>query len=89
MKEIKCKITGEVQGVFMRDYVYNTALTMEIVGTVENRGDGSVEIFAQGYENKLNDFLNAIKVGSPEAKVQNVEVEWRDAYEILEDFKVL
>lgn len=58
------KIFGIVQGVGFRPFIKNLADNFFIVGTVANKGS-YVEIFAQGTENNLKNFFNAITEKAP------------------------
>ena len=61
---LNIKVFGIVQGVGFRPFVKNLADDNKIVGTVANRGS-YVEIFAQGNDFNLNNFLNALKTKNP------------------------
>ena len=61
---LNIKIFGIVQGVGFRPFVKNFADANKIVGTVANRGS-YVEIFAQGLEDDLKIFLNALQTKNP------------------------
>ena len=50
-------VSGRVQGVGFRYYVEDIALGMNISGWVRNLSDGTVEIDAEGEEDKLKKFL--------------------------------
>jgi acylphosphatase len=88
-KEIKAIITGKVQMVMFRDFANRKANDLGIYGTVENLSDGSVGIIAQGDEENLKKFVEELKVGPQYGEVENVSIEWRDAEEKFEDFKII
>ncbi len=71
-------ISGIVQGVGFRYYVWNQARHLGLAGYVRNLPDGSVEAEAEGDEDKLKQFIEAIKVGPSGAVVENVKVEWKE-----------
>ena len=58
------KIFGIVQGVGFRPFVKNLADTHKIFGSVANRGS-YVEIFAQGSDSDLNNFMNDLQRKNP------------------------
>jgi len=89
MKEIKCRIEGQVQDVCMRDYVSHLAQKLGVAGTVENMADGSVEVFAQGHTNTLLEFVRGLEVGSEHADVKKVIVEHREIHDTLYRFSIL
>jgi acylphosphatase len=57
----QCRATGTVQGVNYRARVAIAARERAIVGSVENRPDGSVFIDAQGAPAALEEFLHTIR----------------------------
>ncbi len=61
MERWHCVATGRVQGVNYRARVAESARRMGIVGTVENRSDGTVFIDAQGPVDALESFLRDIR----------------------------
>ena len=61
---LNIKLFGIVQGVGFRPFVKNLADTQKIFGTVANRGS-YVEIFAQGSDFNLKNFLNALQTKNP------------------------
>ncbi|MCY7828256.1 acylphosphatase [Bacillus spizizenii] len=65
---------GRVQGVGFRYFVQMEADKRKLAGWVKNRDDGRVEILAEGPENALQSFLEAVKKGSPFSKVTDVSV---------------
>jgi acylphosphatase len=70
-------VTGRVQGVFFRDFTYQIANKLGIVGYVRNQHDGrTVEVLAEGKKLELLGFLEALKKGPPRAKVENMKVTW-------------
>ena len=61
---LNLKIFGIVQGVGFRPFVKNLADANKIVGTVANRGS-YVEIFAQGSDDDLKNFFDALQTKNP------------------------
>ena len=61
---LNIKIFGIVQGVGFRPFVKNLADENKILGSVSNRGS-YVEIFAQGADFDLKNFLNALQTENP------------------------
>ena len=87
-EEIKCIITGRVQLVMFRDFAQRKARALEIVGTVENLSDGSVEVIAQGAPDQLKKFIERLHEGSVLARVDDVSVEWRPPSAHFDDFRI-
>ena len=62
---LNVKVFGIVQGVGFRPFVSRIATANQIVGNVSNRGS-YVEIFAQGANDDLKNFLTALRDEAPE-----------------------
>ena len=88
-KEIEVIIKGRVQMVMFRDFAKKEADSLKLCGTVKNLGDGSVDVIAQGDEEKLKEFIEKLKTGPKFAEVENVEIQWRDIKERFNDFKII
>ncbi|MFA5840949.1 MAG: acylphosphatase [Candidatus Paceibacterota bacterium] len=92
-KELFCIIRGSVQGVMFRDFVQRKAEGLNIVGTVKNKTDGSVEVVAIGEEENLQKLLSFLKKGPLltriKLKVTNVEVRFSEPTESFLNFKII
>jgi len=62
---IEVRVTGIVQGVGFRPFVYRNAVKHKLNGYVRNRGDAGVEILLEGNENEIRAFLNDLKTKKP------------------------
>ncbi len=72
---LNIKIFGIVQGVGFRPFVKNLADAHKIFGSVANRGS-YVEIFAQGSDFALNNFLNDLqRKNPPRSTILKLDVE--------------
>ena len=60
----RLKVTGIVQGVGFRPFVYNLAASLFLKGRVLNTGDG-VEIEIEGPRDRLDAFVNRLKSDAP------------------------
>lgn len=76
MKELYCKVYGNVQGVFFRTFAQREARQLGIVGYAKNVSDGTVEVVAQGDETKLREFFTKISIGPEEAEVESADANW-------------
>ena len=61
----KVEVTGIVQGVGFRPFVYRTAVKNDLVGYVRNRGDAGVEILVEGCERNIEIFLRDLREKKP------------------------
>ncbi|EGK13898.1 acylphosphatase [Desmospora sp. 8437] len=77
MKRIHLIVHGRVQGVGFRFYTQKAARKLGILGWVKNRSDATVEIDAQGNAKMLEQFLKAVRKGSPASKVDRIQIEQR------------
>lgn len=75
-KRLFILITGAVQGVGFRPFVYRLADEMNLLGWVINSSRG-VEIEVEGFEEKLNHFLLRLKSEiPPRAYIQSIDFWW-------------
>ena len=81
-------VTGHVQGVNFRWFTQRRAAELGLGGWVRNRSDGSVEIIAEGTRSALEHLLDAVRVGPPEAMVENVSAQWDDASHEFHRFEI-
>ncbi|AZV46632.1 acylphosphatase [Nautilia sp. PV-1] len=69
-------VSGRVQGVWYRKFIQQNAKKAGFKGYVKNLPDGTVEAVADiENEEKLKEFLNILKEGSPYSEVKDIEVE--------------
>ncbi len=68
------RVRGVVQGVGFRPYVYRLAQANTLAGWVLN-GDDGVEIFIEGAEPSLQDFVQGLKTQAPAAAtIEEIEI---------------
>lgn len=76
--EIYCEriiVSGVVQGVGFRPFIYNSACELGLSGTVANTPDG-VEIFVQGNANDISKFKNRLKENPPKlSHITDIRIE--------------
>lgn len=74
MRHVHIHVTGIVQGVGMRPFVYREAMAHGVCGWVLNAGDG-VHIEAHALSESLDEFVAALSEHAPAAsRVEHVEV---------------
>ena len=61
----KINVTGIVQGVGFRPFIYRIAKKNGLQGYVRNKGDAGVEIFLEGKEKDINFFISELKTSLP------------------------
>ncbi len=89
MIELRSTVTGKVQRVGYRDFVQAAAHELGLVGSIQNKDDGSVSVIAQGEPEALRQFVEFLHEGSLLARVDDVGVEWGSASVTYNDFQVL
>ena len=62
---LRIQVTGIVQGVGFRPFVYRTAVQNGLFGYVKNRADAGAEILVEGSEEAINEFLRSLKQDKP------------------------
>ena len=62
---VKLSVTGIVQGVGFRPFIYRTATTHSLAGYVRNRGDAGVEILLEGTAQNIDGFMHDLTAKKP------------------------
>lgn len=88
IRRLEAIVHGRVQGVNFRYFTLRRANELGLVGYVRNRWDGTVEVVAEGEEEKLKKLLAFLKVGPSAAWVREVEVHWREPSHQFTRFEV-
>jgi acylphosphatase len=73
MKAFLARISGRVQGVWFRASTREQARRIGVDGWVRNLPDGSVEVFMQGEDEKVDRLLSWCYQGPPGAHVLSVD----------------
>lgn len=72
---IQLKISGRVQGVGFRPFIYRLANQFELTGLTQNTGDGLL-VEAEGTEEKLKRFLSQVKTTPPPfARIEQITLD--------------
>lgn len=83
------RVVGRVQGVGFRWWTAREAEKLGVVGTVENRPDGSVEVMARGALAELAQLEQALTRGPRLSRVERIEsIEFRLSSD-AEGFRIL
>jgi len=91
MIEQTCEIlvSGIVQGIGYRPFVYNLAIELGVKGNVMNLGDAGVRIIAQAEKSVLSKFLNFLKERKPKLSVyESFQVKWDLVPPSFEKFEI-
>ena len=88
MQRVKLVIHGMVQGVFFRANVKKVAENLGLKGYAINMPDSTVEVVAEGPEDKIKELIEYCKKGPEAAEVSKVDVEFGKANGEFKSFKV-
>jgi hydrogenase maturation protein HypF len=84
------KVSGIVQGVGFRPFIYRTAVKNGLVGYVRNRGDAVVEIVAEGKKANIAKFLKQLKEEKPPlARIYNIKTGYSGEEEGFNKFTIM
>ena len=82
-------VTGRVQGVGFRPFIYRLAAKQGLMGYVINLGDAGVEIVVEGSKEKISCFISSIKREAPEvSEVKGVDVDYKPFRSRFKEFMI-
>ncbi|MGH2574106.1 MAG: acylphosphatase [Ignavibacteria bacterium] len=85
---VKITVSGRVQGVGYRYYVYHVAQALNLNGYAKNLFNGDVEIYAEGRKEFLNDLINKARKGPSHSYVEDIKIEWLEFKNKYNDFEI-
>lgn len=88
MERVHIIVSGRVQGVFFRHNTNIVANKLGLKGYVKNLYDGSLEIVAEGPEDKLKELISFCSKGPLGASVDNVKVSYEKPKNEFDSFSV-
>jgi len=89
MKAVHVIYSGVVQGVGFRYSCRHLAKGFDVTGWVKNLEDGRVEMWVQGEENEVKEFLKAIDESHLKGLINKADVSWTASERGLADFSIL
>jgi acylphosphatase len=87
--ELHALFKGNVQGVGFRYIAQQFARTLQLTGTIQNLPDGSVEIFAQGPKEKLEQLCYYLKNEAFLNEIKSAEITYSLPSKEYTDFSIL
>lgn len=81
-------LSGVVQGVGLRFFVYRCATRLGLKGYVSNLYNGDVEIEVEGERSLVEEFIKEVKVGPRAAHISNVSIKWKNASHSYNNFHI-
>ena len=91
MKKIHIVITGKVQGVGFRYWLYQIANEKNVYGWVKNKNTNEVEALLLGKDKNVDELIKLIRKGPSSARVENLNIQnyqkeyLRKSFDILHD----
>lgn len=86
---VEIRVSGIVQGVGFRPFVYRIAVKNGLVGYVQNRGDAIVEIIVEGKKTNVKRFLKDLKDEKPPlARIYDLTIKYSKQEDLLEKFSI-
>ena len=82
-------ITGKVQGVGFRYWLYKEAKQRNIDGWVKNKVSGEVEALLIGNDAEINNLIKLCEQGSPSSKVKKVKVQGYQKEYLKKSFDII
>ncbi len=87
---VEIKVSGIVQGVGFRPFIYRIAVKNGLVGYVRNRGDAHVEIVVEGKRSAVKNFLqDLVEKKPPLARIYNITTEYKEDKSEFEKFTIV
>ena len=76
-KRAEIHVTGIVQGVGFRPFVYSVAESLALTGFVLNLGDAGVKIVVEGNDSDIKDLVDSIRNNPPSiSRIDSIQIDW-------------
>ena len=91
MKKLHIVITGKVQGVGFRYWLYQIANEKNVYGWVKNKNTNEVEAVLLGEDKNVDELIKLVRKGPSSARVENLNIQnyqkeyLRKSFDILHD----
>lgn len=82
-------VSGRVQGVWFRDSTKRRAWELGLTGFVRNLADGRVECRFEGPREPVRQAVEFVRVGPPQAQVDEAHVTYEEIDRPAQDFRIL
>ena len=87
-RRAKIIVSGLVQGVGFRYFLYNEAKALNLTGYVKNLYNGDVEAVVEGEENVIKQFYEKMQKGPRLAFVRQHSICWEDFLGEFKSFEI-
>lgn len=85
---LQATVSGRVQGIGFRHFVFEHAERLDLTGWVRNTADRKVEVVAEGERDDLERLLAQLRQGPLLARVQEVQFSWSKDQGEFDAFRV-
>ncbi len=85
---VRIIVSGLVQGVGFRYFIFREAKNLGINGYVKNLSTGQVEIVAIAEKGMIDELIRSVRVGPSFASVSGVELEMIETDEQFDEFNI-
>ncbi|MFX1386323.1 MAG: acylphosphatase, partial [Promethearchaeota archaeon] len=88
-KTAEINITGIVQGVGFRPFLYNLARSLNLKGYILNRGNAGVRLILQGYSQNIQKIIKEISIKKPEVSyIEDIDIKYLNNQEQFHDLEI-
>jgi hydrogenase maturation protein HypF len=88
-KTVEINITGIIQGVGFRPFLYNLARILKLNGIILNRGNAGVRLILQGSSDCINKFIDDIQTEKPDISfIENTKIDYLENYEEFKNLEI-
>ncbi|MFW9926360.1 MAG: carbamoyltransferase HypF, partial [Candidatus Thorarchaeota archaeon] len=88
-KRATIHVTGIVQGVGFRPFIYRVAKSLSLTGYVLNLGDAGVRVIVEGDDDKICELINWIENKPPSiSRINTLDVSWENPSNSFTSFNI-
>lgn len=81
-------VSGVVQGVGFRYFIYRKAVALNLKGFTENLYTGEVLTVVEGEKAFVEELINTIKVGTAHSSIRSCSVQWEEFKNEFNNFEI-
>jgi hydrogenase maturation protein HypF len=86
-QRVSILVTGIVQGVGFRPFVYRIASSLALVGYVQNLGDAGVRIVVDGTKKNIDTLVKKLETEHPSiSRIDSLDLRWESSDESFKEF---
>ena len=89
MKKLNIVITGKVQGVGFRYWLYQIANEKNVYGWVKNKNTNEVEALLLGKDKNVDELIKLVRKGPSSARVENLNIQNYQKEYLKKSFDIL